>query len=144
MPPIVNGTGPACSAFPGTAQLCTKADLIRDLNRRPPVYRPYAATPVYSNTAFALLGLVIEAATGRTFKDVVQEQIFEPAGMNSSSFDGPVGCFDKMGFVAPGEMTWNATLRVYEPCVLSPLCLTLTIISVSQARSELKVCWVLT
>ncbi|KAK4086550.1 hypothetical protein Purlil1_9166 [Purpureocillium lilacinum] len=115
LPPIANGTGPACSAFPGTAQLCTKADLIRDLNRRPPVYRPYAATPVYSNTAFALLGLVIEAATGRAFKDVVREQIFEPAGMNSSSFDGPVGSFDKMGFVAPGETTWNATLGVYEP-----------------------------
>ncbi|KAL3961039.1 hypothetical protein ACCO45_006156 [Purpureocillium lilacinum] len=84
---------------------------------------PYAATPVYSNTAFALLGLVIEAATGRAFKDVVREQIFEPAGMNSSSFDGPVGSFDKMGFVAPGEMTWNATLGVYEPAggiLLSP------------------------
>ncbi|KAJ6441416.1 beta-lactamase [Purpureocillium lavendulum] len=115
LPPITNGTGPPCAAIPGASRLCTKADLVRDLNRRPPVYRPYAATPSYSNTGFALLGMVIEAAAGRPFKEVVQKHIFAPAGMNGSSFDGPVQSFDTVGFVPPMEPTWNATLGVYEP-----------------------------
>lgn len=42
---------------------------------------------LYSNVSYELLGAVIEKATGRTYRDVLQELVFEPAGMMSS------GCF---------------------------------------------------
>lgn len=41
----------------------------------------------YSNEGFALLGAVIEAATGRYYPDVVAEAVLEPLGMSSATFD---------------------------------------------------------
>lgn len=113
LPKIPKGDEPQCSGIPGTKRTCTTADLIHDLSKRPPVYRP-DSRPVYSNTGYALLGAVIEAATGKTFQDVVRSGVFDVMGMNSSSFNGPVKTFEDKGFVPVGEGTWNATLGVYE------------------------------
>jgi CubicO group peptidase (beta-lactamase class C family) len=78
---------------------------------------------VYSNIAFALLGMVVEAATGQSFADVVQTSIFDEFGMNSSSFGGFVSAFnqssDPAGFVPAGDPTWNGTLGVFESYVSS-------------------------
>lgn len=38
----------------------------------------------YSGSGFVLLGLIIEAVTGSTYYDYLQEQVFGPAGMKSS------------------------------------------------------------
>lgn len=112
LPPVAAGTGPSCSGLPGTRP-CTGGDLIAALARRPPVYLPYT-TPVYSNVGFALLGMVVEATTNRSFADVAKSGIFDAAGMTSSSFDGyPAGSLDRL-FVPPGEPTWNSTLGVFE------------------------------
>lgn len=40
----------------------------------------------YNNSAFCVAGLVIEAVTGKTFEQVVQELIFEPLDMQHSFF----------------------------------------------------------
>jgi D-alanyl-D-alanine carboxypeptidase len=40
----------------------------------------------YSNTNYVLLGLVIEAVTGRTLADELRTRIFEPLGLASTSF----------------------------------------------------------
>ena len=40
----------------------------------------------YSNTAFDILGLVIERVTKETFSDYMNEHILKPVGMNHSSF----------------------------------------------------------
>lgn len=113
LPKVAQGTGPTCSGLPGTAP-CTKDDLLSNINRRNPVFLPQSSSPVYSNLAYALLGLVIEAATGESFADVVQAGIFDVAGMDSTSFYGPVDSFEEDGFVPKGETTWNATLGVFE------------------------------
>jgi D-alanyl-D-alanine carboxypeptidase len=39
----------------------------------------------YSNTDFLLLGLLIEAVTGEAWADVLEERVFDPAGMDSTS-----------------------------------------------------------
>lgn len=39
----------------------------------------------YSNVGYALLGLIVEAVTGRTLADVIGEQLLEPLGMNEST-----------------------------------------------------------
>ena len=83
------------------------------MQHRAPIYLPYT-TPVYSNIGYALLGLVVESATNKTFKDVVQSQIFNKLGMKSSAFDGFPKAFPERGFVPLGESTWNYTLGVYE------------------------------
>ncbi|KAK3380979.1 beta-lactamase/transpeptidase-like protein [Podospora didyma] len=112
LPEVPKGKGPTCSGLPGTKP-CTGPDLIRDMARRPPVYREYT-TPVYSNIGFAILGLVVEAATNKTFKDAVQAGVFDKVGMKSTSFDGFPKSFPQTGFIPVGESTWNLTTGVYE------------------------------
>ena len=41
----------------------------------------------YSNSGFALLGMVIEAVSGENYGDYIREHIFKPAGMTSTSLD---------------------------------------------------------
>jgi CubicO group peptidase (beta-lactamase class C family) len=40
----------------------------------------------YSNLGYSLLGLIVEKVSGKDFADYEQKTIFEPLGMNSSSF----------------------------------------------------------
>jgi len=42
----------------------------------------------YSNGGFALLALVLERATGKSYAEVLREQVFEPAGMSNSGHEG--------------------------------------------------------
>lgn len=41
---------------------------------------------IYNNTAFYILGLIIEKVSGMSYEDYVRENIFEPAGMNDSYY----------------------------------------------------------
>lgn len=75
----------------------------------------------YNNCAFVLLGLAIERATGMTYRDVVRERIFGPAGMTGSDFLA-------MDIAAPdlaehysrvdgpsGEVVWQKNIYSYPP-----------------------------
>jgi CubicO group peptidase (beta-lactamase class C family) len=44
----------------------------------------------YSDWNFSLLGYAIEAATGKPYEDAIAEVVFEPLGMQSSTFTQPV------------------------------------------------------
>jgi CubicO group peptidase (beta-lactamase class C family) len=58
-----------------------------------PPYRPPGQRWQYSNAGYVLLGLVVEEVTGRPFTEVVQERVFDRAGMTASGFfrmDEPV------------------------------------------------------
>jgi CubicO group peptidase (beta-lactamase class C family) len=41
----------------------------------------------YSNLAYSVAGLVVEAVSGQTYADYVQREIFQPLGMTASSVD---------------------------------------------------------
>lgn len=41
----------------------------------------------YSNTGFLILGEIIEKASGKTYKEFIQETIFTPLGMNNSAYN---------------------------------------------------------
>lgn len=112
LPEIAKGTNPKCSGLGGTLP-CTTKDIIEDCKRRPPIYLPYS-TPVYSNVAYALLGVVVEAATNQTFKEAAQSLIFDVVGMNSTSFEGYPEGFLERGYIPSGDPTWNRTLGVFE------------------------------
>ncbi|MET0997315.1 MAG: serine hydrolase domain-containing protein, partial [Marmoricola sp.] len=58
-----------------------------------PPYRPPSDRYQYSNAGYVLLGLVVEEVTGRQFIDVVQQRVYDRAGMHASGFfrmDEPV------------------------------------------------------
>jgi CubicO group peptidase (beta-lactamase class C family) len=52
------------------------------------------ATPIgsysYSNVSFVMLGAIVEAKTGKSWEDVIKQQIFEPLHMTTAGF-GPPG-----------------------------------------------------
>ncbi|WP_269790347.1 serine hydrolase domain-containing protein [Stenotrophomonas sp. Iso1] len=54
--------------------------------------RIYAAgtTPSYSNYATALAGYIVERVSGMSFDDYVEQRIFQPLGMTSSTFRQPL------------------------------------------------------
>ncbi len=61
------------------------ADFLPLFGDRPP-YRPPGRRWQYSNAGYILLGLVIEEATRRPYVEVVQERVFDRAGMSASGF----------------------------------------------------------
>ena len=55
------------------------------INRQPFQFAPGTAQ-VYNNSAFWLLGLVVEKASGMTYEDYVEKRIFQPLGMTRSTY----------------------------------------------------------
>ena len=43
----------------------------------------------YSNSGYFILGAIIEAVTGQTYEEYLNEHIFGPAGMENSGYDNP-------------------------------------------------------
>lgn len=56
------------------------------LINRQPFQFPTGEAQIYNNSAFWLLGLVVEKASGMSYEDYVEKQIFEPLGMRRSSY----------------------------------------------------------
>ena len=79
------------------------------MSNKPPVYQPFT-TPLYSNVAFALLGMVIEAATGKTYEEAVTDLVLRPHGLNATSFSTPA---TGTGFVPYMEPTWGLGLGAH-------------------------------
>ena len=50
---------------------------------------PTGRAPKYSNFGFALLGLVIEAATGTAYVVEARRRVFDPLGLETAGFDDP-------------------------------------------------------
>lgn len=48
------------------------------------------ATPAYSNYATALAGYIVERVSGQSFNDYIEGHIFQPLGMDHSSFRQPL------------------------------------------------------
>ena len=55
------------------------------INRQKFVF-PTGEAQIYNNSAFWLLGLVIEKASGMTYEDYIEKKIFEPLGMKRSMY----------------------------------------------------------
>ncbi|KAK3985433.1 beta-lactamase/transpeptidase-like protein [Cladorrhinum sp. PSN332] len=109
LPPFDNSTRPNCSGLPGT-RLCTEEDLLLQFPRRHPQFAPFTK-PLYSSVGISLLALVVEAATNKTLDELMQEKIFKPAGMNSTTLvTGPPQ--NSMGFIPDGERLWNISLGI--------------------------------
>lgn len=75
------------------------------------MYSPWTS-PIYSNVAFLILGLVIEEVSGQKFEDFVQEKVLDVAGMTSTTYTKPE---DSVGAISPDDVYWNATLGILDP-----------------------------
>ncbi|KAI0164392.1 beta-lactamase/transpeptidase-like protein [Hypoxylon sp. FL1284] len=108
LPPATDVLG--CVGLNGI-QPCNATDFWDNFGKRDPVFAPYRS-PLYSNTAFFLLSLVVEEVSGVPFRDFVQENILDVAGMPKTSYSKPD---DKLGAISLGDTTWNASLGIEDP-----------------------------
>ena len=66
----------------------TSDELIKIIIARQPLYRAQpGATWLYSNSAFALLGIVVEKLSGMAFADFSSQHLFMPAGLTQTNID---------------------------------------------------------
>jgi CubicO group peptidase (beta-lactamase class C family) len=56
------------------------------LIKRKPFQFPTGEAQIYNNSAFWLLGLVVEKASGMTYENYVEQKLFEPLGMKRSMY----------------------------------------------------------
>ena len=56
------------------------------LIKRYPFQFPTGEAQIYNNSAFWLLGLVVEKASGMTYEEYVEKKLFEPLGMKRSMY----------------------------------------------------------
>lgn len=69
---------------PGTTEQISGAGVLRSLETQTATVFPPGTQYRYSNSGYVLLGLIVEAASGRRFADYLHEAIFAPLGMNTS------------------------------------------------------------
>jgi CubicO group peptidase (beta-lactamase class C family) len=81
------------TAFPDFAKTTilpiTPAEMTERLKSEPLEFVPGEKNS-YSNSGYFLLGVIIEKASGKTYADFLQENIFTPLGMSQSGYDDPI------------------------------------------------------
>ncbi|KAI2484908.1 beta-lactamase family protein [Pyrenophora tritici-repentis] len=130
LPPDVSREGlPACDEYspnyetPCTAKgalfnakkgfLLTKlyVDLFRRLKQFRPLFAPNQAS-TYSNIAYEILGLVISRVRNQTYESYIDEAIFKPLNMSTSTFSLPP---DSAGVIPSGDQFWDVDEGVQNP-----------------------------
>ena len=97
------------------------ADFLPQFAYRAPNFAPGEGCR-YNNCAYVLLGLMIERATGRTYRDVIRDRVFAAAGMADSDFlrmdrvnerlaDGADPVLDDAGAI----VGWKRNIYSYPP-----------------------------
>ena len=88
---LTHGSGLQREAGPHwtTREFPTQEELRILMSERQAAFSPEVRYK-YSNLAFSIAGMVVEAVSGQAWADYVQTNIFDPLGMSSSSVDVPV------------------------------------------------------
>ncbi|KAL6910108.1 beta-lactamase/transpeptidase-like protein [Trichoderma evansii] len=83
---------------------CTRNKYFSGLIQRHPVFPPYG-TALYSNAAYRILSYVIEAITGKSYEEVLKQDVFGPLGLKHSSSLPPVS--SGAGVIPEGDAGWS-------------------------------------
>ena len=62
-----------------------REDLLRLIEKQPFEFEPGEAL-IYNNSAYFLMGLIIESVSGQSFEEYIEQNLFTPAGMKNSSY----------------------------------------------------------
>ena len=71
----------------------TEDEIIQRFMQEPLEFKPGERYGKYSNTGYILLGAIIEQASGRSYPEFLQENIFDPVNMTGSGYElnGDIG-----------------------------------------------------
>lgn len=100
-----------------------RPEYLNGLMSRDAVYPPFA-TPVYSNAAFVLLGLALEAilGDGHDYETTLQRDILTPLGMTHTSSHTPpdnsagiIPVSGSAGLLGSSSTLWDLDLKLGGP-----------------------------
>ncbi|CAN9296436.1 unnamed protein product [Alternaria alternata] len=113
LPPDVSRKGlPHCDEYsPNFETPCTARDLFKQVNKLAPLLAPNQKSS-YSNLAFELLGLVLSRVSNRTYEAYIDEAIFKPLNMSTSTLSKPA---DSAGVIPAGPQFWDVQEGVQNP-----------------------------
>ena len=88
----------------------TQASLIARFKDKPLEFAP-GEKYKYSNSGYYLLGVIIERASGKTYADFLQDNIFKPLGMTSTGYDssGSIIKHRAAGYAVQSDSLVNAS-----------------------------------
>ncbi|KAF2677061.1 beta-lactamase/transpeptidase-like protein [Lentithecium fluviatile CBS 122367] len=86
--PILNETLPDCDPYPGS-RICTPQEELAMYNTFKYFPPSPNSVPLYSNTAYNLLGIALSNVYHKPYSMVMDELIFKPNGMTHSGFATP-------------------------------------------------------
>ncbi|EEP77695.1 predicted protein [Uncinocarpus reesii 1704] len=100
--------------FPPPEKNDTVSSFINEILHRRPVYAPFNA-PIYSNTAFTLLGMALEKLKGRTLVDMMRDSVFNTLDLSRTSFFRN----DSWGIIpgSPSSSFWNVSFGLEAPAI---------------------------
>jgi CubicO group peptidase (beta-lactamase class C family) len=80
-----------------------------------PVRAEPGAATTYNDAAYVFLGLVLEAASGLEFPELITREVLEPAGMSDTAFLALDGVHPRVavGYLPPGDGRPNWSTNVY-------------------------------
>jgi len=85
---------------------------------RPLLFRP-GTVPAYSNSGTALAGYIVQRVSGEPFERYIEQHIFQPLGMQHSTFDQPLPERFK-GMASRGYRTASQPPQPYELITTAP------------------------
>lgn len=89
---------------------------------QPPI-GPLEETYLYSNNGFIIAGAMLEAATGKSWEDLMRAEVFTPLGITSAGFGAPQGDDPNdqpRGHTAAAEGDTPVPLNADNPAALGP------------------------
>jgi CubicO group peptidase (beta-lactamase class C family) len=104
----------------GTTRQLLDADVLRLLKEQPATYFPPGTSYRYSNSGYALLALIIERASARSFATFMRERILLPLGMNDTvAFENGISTVARRAFGYTHENgVWTRTDQSITSAVL--------------------------
>ena len=116
-PELPAGQAPTCGYLraDGTFPACTLQDYIDGIASESPIF-PAAYTPVYSNEAFALLGLALSKITGMSQEEAFNTALVDQLPLSGTSYTVPPKITGRD--MIPGNpllSNWNSELGVFGP-----------------------------
>ena len=95
----------------GTTRQLRDADVLRLLESQNRTYFAPGTRYRYSNSAYALLALIVEKASGQTFPAFLRERIFEPLGMtNTVAFEENVSTVPNRAYGTPRDQSLTSAV----------------------------------
>lgn len=90
---------------------CNRTQLLKYFLQKQPLFAPNQRS-TYSNVAYELLGLVLENVTGLPYEEYMEQAIFKPLNLSSTTLSKPS---DSHAVLPLGQYFWDVAQGVHSP-----------------------------